>query len=143
MKLKELVAGEEALKGLVNAKFDNAQIAWDLADSLEVVEKTIKKFHDNRGEYIKANGVPIEGDTEQFKMEDQEAFTKFMVDLLEVEVDIVFPKLTVADLKDLKVSPSEIANWKRLGLIEMPKAAEAVEEVIEEAEVIEEQPKND
>ena len=123
MKLKELVAGEEALKGLVNAKFANAQLAWDLADSLEAVEKTIKKFHDNRGDYIKENGVPTENDPEQFQMKDQEAFTKFMVDLLEVEVDVKFPVLTVVDLKGLEVSPSEIANWKKLGLFAAPKVA--------------------
>lgn len=121
MKLKELVANEEAMKELVTAKFENPQLAWDLSESFDVVEKAIKKFHDKRSEYIKANGKPNEENPEQFQMNDPEEFQKEMIKLLEVNVKVEFPEITIEDLKGVPVSPRDIAAYKHLGILKSAK----------------------
>lgn len=137
MKLEVLVANEEALKTLVETKFDDAQLAWDLAESFDEVEKAITKFQKLRDDYVKDNGKPSEENPERFTIPDPEAFSKEMQKLLSVEVDIVFPTFAVDKLKGLKVSVKEMRSWKALGIISngKPKTEEAPEEVQEAEEV--------
>jgi hypothetical protein len=131
MKLEVLVANEEALKSLVETKFDDAQLAWDLAESFDEVEKAITKFQKMRDEYVKENGTPSEDNPDRFSIPDPEAFSKEMQKLLAVEVDIKFPSFAIAKLKGLKVSVKEMRSWKALGIISNVKPAPKVEEPIE------------
>ena len=101
MKLEVLVANEEALKTLVETKFDDAQLAWDLAESFDEVEKAITKFQKMRDEYVKANGKPSEESPDRFTIPDPEAFSKEMQKLLAVEVDIVFPAFAISKLPEI------------------------------------------
>jgi len=136
MKLELIVANEEALKVLVETKFDDAQIAWDLADAFDEVEKAITKFQKKRDEYIKTNGKPDEKNPDRYNLTDPEAFTAEMQKLLEVEVDITFPVVPIEQLKGVKFSPKEIRGWKALGLIKKPETKTL--EDVGEAEVLEE-----
>jgi len=123
------VANEEALKSLVETKFDDAQLAWDLAESFDEVEKAITKFQKKRDEFVKKNGTPDEQNPDRFNIADPEAFSKEMQKLLAIEVDIVFPSFPLSKLKGLKVSVKEMRSWKALGIISNGKpVAEAVEE---------------
>ena len=131
MKLELIVANEEALKVLSETKFEDAQIAWDLAESFDVVEKTITKFQKQRDEYVKANGKPDPENKDRFQIPDPEAFTKEMQKLLEVNVLITFPKIPLTALKGISVSPRDMRGWKLLGLIDSPVEAEVVEEIKE------------
>ena len=134
MKLEVLVANEEALKVLVETKFDDAQLAWDLAESFDEVEKAITKFHKMRDDYVKENGKPTEDAPDRFSIADPEAFSKEMQRLLAVEVDITFPAFALDKLKGLKVSVKEMRSWKALGIISngKPVAEEAPVEEVEE-----------
>jgi hypothetical protein len=137
MKLEVLVANEEALKTLVETKFDDAQLAWDLAETFDEVEKAITKFQKMRDEYVKENGKPSEDNPERFQIADPEAFSKEMRKLLDVEVDIVFPAFALNKLKGLKVSVKEMRSWKALGIISNGKpATEKAPLKIEEAEEV-------
>lgn len=138
MKLEVLVANEEALKVLVETKFDDAQLAWDLAESFDEVEKAITKFQKLRDEYVKENGKPSEDNPDRFQIADPEAFTAKMQELLAVEVDIVFPAFAIDKLKGLKVSVKEMRSWKALGIISngQPKT----EDPIQEAEEVKDDP---
>jgi len=137
MKLEVLVANEEALKVLVETKFDDAQLAWDLTESFDEVEKAVTKFQKKRDEFVKNNGTPVEDNPDRFNISDPEAFTKEMQKLLAVEVDITFPAFALDKLKGLKVSVKEMRSWKALGIISNGKsvAKEAPEEVQEAEEV--------
>ena len=128
------MANEEALKTLVETKFDDAQLAWDLAESFDEVEKAITKFHKMRDDYVKENGKPTEDAPDRFSIPDPEAFSKEMQRLLAVEVDITFPAFALNKLKGLKVSVKEMRSWKALGIISngQPKT----EDLIQEAEEV-------
>ncbi len=142
MKLEVLVANEEALKTLVETKFDDAQLAWDLAETFDEVEKAITKFQKKRDEFVKENGKPSPDNPERFIIPDPEAFTKEMQKLLAIEVDIVFPAFAISKLKGLKVSIKEMRSWKALGIISNSKpVVEPVKEAIEvpEADKVQEQ----
>ena len=121
MKLKVLVANEEALKTLINAKLDNAQLAWDLAESVEIVEKAMKKFHDKRSDYIKSHGKPSKANPENYDLDDPVLFQKEVVKLLEIDVKISFPNIKIEDLKGIKVTSVEMGAWKALGIIKLTK----------------------
>ena len=108
MKLKVLVANEEALRLLIVASFDDAQIAWDMEEAIEVVEKAIKKFHEKRTAYIKQHGVPKENTANQFSMPDPAEFQKAVMKLLEVDVKVKFPTFTVKELAGMKITPDNI-----------------------------------
>ena len=137
MKLEVLVANEEALKTLVETKFDDAQLAWDLAESFDEVEKAITKFQKKRDAFVKENGKPDPANPDRFSIADPEAFTKEMQNLLSVEVDIVFPAFALDKLKGLKVSVKEMRSWKALGIISNGKpVAEEVPEEIQDAEEV-------
>jgi len=136
MKLELIVANEEALKGLVETKLDDAQLAWDVSEAFDEVEKAITKFQKKRDEYIKANGTPDEKNPDRFNLSDPEAFTKEMKKLLEVEVDITFPVIPFDQLKGLKLSPKDIRSWKALGILKKPEAKSL--EDVGETEVLEE-----
>ena len=143
MKLEVLVANEEALKSLVETKFDDAQLAWDLAETFEEVEKAITKFQKKRDEYVKEHGKPDPESPDRFQLANPEAFAIEMQKLLAVEVDIVFPAFALDKLQGLKVSIKEMRSWKALGIISngKPVATEAPEE-IQEAEEVKEEPNN-
>jgi len=117
MKLQVLVANEEALKLLIIAPFENAQIAWDMADSVEIVEKAMTKFHEKRSEYIKRNGTPQEDQPDQFTMPDSEGFQKEVEKLLDVDIKVTFPVITIDDLNGMKVTAGNILSWKALGIL--------------------------
>lgn len=121
MKLKVLVANEEALKLLVAAPFDDAQLAWDIAEAIEIVEKAIKKFHEKRTSYIKEHGVPKENSQDQFTMPNLAEFQKIVLKLLEVDIKVKFPTFTVKELSGMKVTPDNIKSWKALGILVKPK----------------------
>ena len=140
MKLEVLVANEEALKVLVETKFDDAQLAWDLAESFDEVGKAITKFQKMRDEYVKEHGKPSEESPDRFTIPDPEAFSKEMQKLLAVEVDIVFPSFAIAKLKGLKVSVKEMRSWKALGIISNGQPAKAVEPEIQDAEEVKDDP---
>ena len=133
MKLEVLVANEEALKSLIETKFDDAQLAWDLSEVFDEVEKAITKFQKKRDEYVKENGTPDPKSPERFNIPDPEAFADEMRKLLDVEVAIVFPTFALDKLKDLKVSVKEMRSWKALGIISNGKAEEAPIKEAEEA----------
>jgi hypothetical protein len=135
MKLEVLVANEEALKTLVETKFDDAQLAWDLAETFDEVEKAITKFQKMRDEYVKENGKPSEENPERFQIPDPEAFSKEMQKLLAVEVDITFPAFAISKLKGLKVSVKEMRSWKALGIISNGKPKTEEVPVVEAEEV--------
>ena len=71
MKLELIVANEEALKVLSETKFEDAQIAWDLAESFDVVEKTIAKFQKQRDEYVKEHGKPDPENKDRFQIPER------------------------------------------------------------------------
>ena len=117
MKLEVLVANEEALKVLVETKFDNMQLVWDLSESFDEVEKAITKFQKRRDEYVKKAGVADKDNPEKFNIPDPAAFTEEMRKILDVNVEINFPVIAIDQLKGLKVSVREIRSWKALGIV--------------------------
>jgi len=127
MKLELIVANEEALKTLVETKFDDAQIAWDLSEAFDDVEKVITKFQKKRDAFVKKVGTPDKENPERFNIDDPEAFQEEMLELLAVEVDIKFPSIPISKLKGLKVSVKEIRSWKTLGIISNGKPLEIKE----------------
>ena len=135
MKLELIVANEESLRLLAEAKFDDAQLAWDLSETFDDVEKAITKFQKKRDDYIKEKGSPDPENKDRYNMSDPEAFSKEMKKLLDVEVDITFPQLSLEKLNGLSISAKEIRSWKALGIIKRPKV-EAIE--IDEAEKVSE-----
>lgn len=150
MKLEVLVANEEALKVLVETKFDDAQLVWDLADAFDDVEKAITKFQKKRDDFVKEHGTPDPNNPERFQMSNPEAFTEEVRKLLEVEVDIVFPLIPFTELKKIKPTVKQVRAWKALGLVASPKKVEEPDvnevEKPEDVEVVEAenlQPKED
>ena len=137
MKLELIVANEEALKVLVETKLDDAQLAWDLSETFDEVEKAITKFQKKRDEYIKSNGTPDPKTPERYNIANPEEFTNEMKKLLDVEVDITFPVVPFEQLKGIKLSPREMKSWKALGILKNP-PKKTLEDVGEAEEVKEE-----
>jgi len=137
MKLEVLVANEGALKVISELKLDDAQLAWDVSDAFDEIEKAITKFQKKRDAFVKEHGTPNPENPDRFNLANPEEFTKEMQKLLDVNVNIVFPKIPIKALKGLKVSVKEMRGWKALGIIsnDKPGESEKVEE-IEEAEEV-------
>jgi hypothetical protein len=117
MKLELIVANEGALKTLIETQFEDHQLVWDLACAFDNVEEAIKRFQKQRDELIKEVGTPDKENPTRFNIDDQQAFSDKMQKMLDVEVDIVFPKITLNQLKGIQVSIKDMRSWKALGLI--------------------------
>jgi len=122
MKVEVLVANQAQLQTLAGIQFEDAQLVWDLADAYEKVEAALEKYNKTRSEYLKTDGTPNPDDPNQYSLKDPEAFGKKLQKLLDVEVPINFPKIPFAAFADQKCSVTEFASWKRLGILEKPKA---------------------
>ena len=88
MKLELLVSNEESLKTLVETEFDDAQLAWDLAESFDDVEKALTKFQKKREEFVQGNGTPDPENPERYIIPDLKVFEDEMRKILDVEIDI-------------------------------------------------------
>ena len=117
MKLELIVANEGALKTLIEISFEDKQLVWDLACAFDDVEEAIKRFQQKRDAFVKKVGTADKESPGKFNIPDQEGFAKEMQKLLDVEVDIKFPKITLDQLNGIQVSVKEMRSWKVLGII--------------------------
>jgi len=117
MKVEELVANQAQLQVLSSLQLNDAQLVWDLADAYEKVEEALTKFNKKRAEYAEMNGSPDASNPGQVILRDPEDFAKKVKMLLEVDTKITFPIIPYTALKGQKFSISELASWKRLGIV--------------------------
>lgn len=117
MKLEVLVTNEKSLKVLAETKFSNAQLTWDLSESFDKISNILVKFQKTREEIIKKYGKSHPSDPERFDIFDVKSFEEEMQNILNVEVDVVFPTFTLNDLKNAEISTNDMMSWKALGII--------------------------
>ncbi len=117
MKLDLIVAHEAALKSLAQIQLKDAQLAWDMSEALEFIGKAAQKFHDKRNELIKKYGKADPDRPEEYQITDLAGFNKEVNALLEVEIKVKFPKLTLTSLNGTAVSPADMIAWKAMKLI--------------------------
>jgi hypothetical protein len=117
MKIELIISHEESLKALSQLSLSDAQLAWDLSDSLELVGKATQKFHEKRNELIKKYGKPEKDNPEQFNITDLKSFNAEIQKLAAVEVDISWPELKLENLNGEAVKPAQILAWRELGII--------------------------
>jgi len=119
MKLRTLTDNEKALYALTEVELSNAQLAWDLADDVEKAKTHIKRFHEKRNGLMKECGTQDKDDPNKYILEPKqvEEFNKKVDALLDVNVKITFPTISLKELKGIKVSAANIAAWKALKIV--------------------------
>jgi len=98
MKLKELIAGQPALKDLMKQNL-TIGLSWDLKVFVKKVEPELLASEAARNEKVKVYGEPILNEdgtpTEQFKVK-KEFLTQFYQELevlQNIEIDVLIPEV--------------------------------------------------
>lgn len=117
MKLEILVEHEAALTALGNVEFDDAQLAWDLSESLDEVKKHLKKFNELREALVKKIGKEDTENPGNYLIPDIKQFNDELQKVVDVDVKVKFPSFPLAKLNGAKVSASDMAGWRELKIV--------------------------
>lgn len=117
MKVETLAVNEKALDSLANIPLSNVQLAWDMSEAIVKAKDHIKRFTTKRDEIIQKLGIEDEKNPGRFFIKATKTFNEEMDSLLNVDVNLVFPSVSISDLKDFPVSAADIAAWKELEII--------------------------
>ena len=104
MKLSELVNSREALGELGTLTFKAAK-AFEFKVFLKAASEEIQTFNDVRNAKLKELGTPDEkGERYTFTEENSAKFTEELNQLLDKDIAIDVPTLTIADLGEQSIS---------------------------------------
>jgi len=95
----------------------DAQTAWDMAESIDQANNHLKKWDDKRNELLEKHGTPVEDQPGQYTVKDPQPIETELKKLSQVDVKLTFPKLIIADLNGLPVTPVDVAGWKELKIL--------------------------
>ena len=120
MKLETIVNNANAIAELGKLKLKNKQLAWDLSENLDAVQKHFKKYGEQNKELVEKHGTPAEESPGEFEIkadsEKMPAYKKEHEALLEVDVKLIFKKLKYGSVgehpthNDTCVTPNKY-NW--------------------------------
>jgi len=117
MRLSLLVNNQKALQSLSVAPINgNAQIAWDLSEEMEKVEKALEKYFAKRDELIKKYGEP-EREEGKFFIKDTVKFEEELAKVEAVDIKVSFPKITLQMVQGAALSASDIRGLKDLKIL--------------------------
>lgn len=116
MKVKILVDAESVLVELAEIRLLDQQVAFDIAEPLERAKKALIRFHNEHNALIQDYGKPT-GEKGEYFVEDLPEFTKARNMLMEVEINLEFPRLTLSELKPFEPRIKDITQLKNVGLL--------------------------
>lgn len=123
--LRELKNSEGALQRLAAAKFP-ARIAWRIGRITDKALPLIEKYNAQHEATVKANGAQVEGNPNLWQVLPEKALavTNELNELLDEVITIDRALLTLADLGDYEITPTDCAalSWLIIEEAETPKA---------------------
>lgn len=112
IKLKEVYESKDSLLKVMKNSFP-AVISYKIAKLGESVKKELALFEETRIKMARELGEvdPKNKDLFHVKPENLPKFMGEMIKLLEVEINVPFEKIKIADLGDVKIEPENIISW--------------------------------
>lgn len=98
MKLRTLVNANASLSKLLKGEGLSIGKAYQFAIKIESIDKFLKSYNDSITALIEKYATVSE-DSKVIKKEDLEAYGKDLDELLDSEIELTFPKLTLKDLE--------------------------------------------
>ena len=118
MRLKDMLDTVGTLRGIASKEL-RGRAAYNIAKIMKQVDNEFTLFNEARqkvvdkyGEKDENGNLKINADTNEYIFADKnlEAVTKEINEILDSEVELNANKLTIDDLEDLKLTPTEMAS---------------------------------
>jgi len=115
IKLSELKLMEGPLVKLTNQDIP-VKVAWDLGKFLKRASSELRTLEEFRIKLVQKYGEKESEESDAWKVppENEVAFKNEYATLLDQEIDIVFKKVKLADLGDIKMSASDMAQLDKI-----------------------------
>ena len=116
MKMRDLVVSVDSLKKLADLEMQ-VKVAYSLAKFIKLVEVELTIYDKSRLAILKKFGTKSDDETSYtIEAKNEQNFSNELEELLELEVDIEIPKLTLKDLESDKntLSASDMLNLQFL-----------------------------
>lgn len=106
IKLEKIVLSKDTLVKVLNQDFPIV-ISYKLSKIVDKINKEIQIFEENRVKLVKKYGEEVK---EGFKVKEEniEVYAKELSELLDIEIQIEIPIITIKDLEGCKLSPLEL-----------------------------------
>jgi len=112
LKLGEIVGAEKQIETLLDLKFP-VKVSYKIKRLADKIQPELKAFREKNLELFKKYGThDPEKDVYTLDIpENHKVFNKEFAELLEVEVNLDFEKIKIADLGDTLVEPKTMVEW--------------------------------
>lgn len=107
MKLIKLVNAVDNLDKLSVLELP-AKESFKVIKLLTDIDPHIKNYHTQRNKLLAKYGESTDGTTYNIKAENKESFIKELQDLEDIEIELKFDKINIAD--DIKIKASDLIN---------------------------------
>lgn len=107
MKTADIINGIDSLKILMNCKLP-AKASYRLVLFTKEVESVLSSFNETRTNLLEKYGKRKEDGT--YDIKDSKKFQKEMTEVLEEEVDIKNPEITIDMIERVEIEPSVLSN---------------------------------
>jgi hypothetical protein len=114
IKVGEIVASRESLAKLIGKELP-VKAAFRLSRVVKTLNTELKDFEEQRMKLIQKYGEKKEGqeDTMIVKPENMEAFSTEMEALFTEEIEVSYEPVTVADLGNVQITPSDMVALEK------------------------------
>ena len=111
LQLKEIINSTEQIKSLLEVKLP-IKVSYRLMRLIDKLQPELKIYDDKRNELVKEFGTKQEnGDMKVEDPKKLEEFSKKMVELWDVEVDVDFDKLKIDEMGDVNIAPKDLVSF--------------------------------
>lgn len=107
MKTSDILNGIEALKILQTKKLP-AKAAYRIVLFVKDVEKVLSSYNETRIGLLEKYGTKLENGS--YEINDEEKLKEEMNEVLEEEVDIKNPEITLDMIEDIQIEPSILSS---------------------------------
>lgn len=118
MKIRDLVSNKESFFKLIQCSWDSPKKSYNFYRFYNNIEKEILFFERERAKLAKQFGESIDGIKYSIKEENKEMYLEEINKILDTEVDIINPDVTMDDISNVKYTGDD-SEW--LSPIEMYK----------------------
>lgn len=108
-KVRKLLEIKSSLEKLVSLDVP-IKTAFKIGNSIKNFNNEYAAFEDSKMKLFKKYGEENEDGNLKIKEENIEKFKKELEDLMDIEINIKVPKVTLKELGDIKISAGDIAN---------------------------------
>ena len=122
IKLRDIInatnaeAGQQSKFQILLSKDLLIKVSYKINRLIGKLEPILKSYEDKRNELVKKYGEKIQKENSEptYSVTDPEKlklFTEKWNELVEIEEDLDFEKINIADMGDITLKPTEVIDW--------------------------------